>query len=178
MVETRRLTLAKLTYQIDGGAAIDLPYELALAPIPVSAAGYILLTTFSQSISISRTPTGSNHTIAVTATDKSGATSSGSVTVQIVSFERVYQSQHWNVWVESPYYSANKASFMLAALGWLEQFLSQIVDDFGFSIFPLSPCQSQDRVRMDCGLDPDAQGGAHTNTGFGRRAYRCRQMRS
>ncbi len=164
VVETR--SLAKLTYQIDGGAAIDLPFEVALAPTPPNATEYILLASFSQWISISGEPNG-NHTITVTATYNSSTASTGSVTVRVVSFERVYQSTHWNLWVEPAYYSANKASFTTAALAWLETFLLQIIQDFGFSIFPLLPCQSQDGVRMDCVLDPAAQGGASTGTGFG-----------
>jgi hypothetical protein len=165
IVETRSLT--KLTYQIDGGAAIDLPYEVALAPTQPNATEYILLASFSQLISISGEATGSNLTITVTATYNSNTTSTGSVTVQVVSFERVYQSKHWNLWVEPAYYSANKASFTTAALAWLETFLLQIIQDFGFSIFPLKPCQSQDGVRMDCVLDPAAQGKAYASTGFG-----------
>jgi hypothetical protein len=88
-------------------------------------------------------------------------------TTSAKGFQLIHQSKHWNVWAKASYYSANQSSFTPAALNWLEKFLPQLIKDFGFSVFPLSRGQSQDAIRMDCVLDPQAQGGAHTGTVFG-----------
>ena len=153
------------TYLIDGEPAGNIVITSVGESVP--GLPEVDQATFSQSIPLC----GSNgsHTITVKATDGSGAAVTASVTVLISnSFQRIsFDAKYWNFWSTPAFISANESAFTATALGWPDRYTSQIISDFGFSIFPLSAGKSCDGKKLDCILDPGSNGSAHTPTPFG-----------
>jgi len=81
-------------------------------------------------------------------------------------FTLVTKTDYWNVWAKSGFAQENQASFTASAISWLDSVLTRISSDFAYSM-AVRPGTSWEASRMDCVLDPGAQGGAHTGTVFG-----------
>jgi hypothetical protein len=164
--------LKSLTYQIDSGETKSLPFNLEWVPIKDPPIYGVEEARFSQSIQISgASELNSSQMITVTATWNSGDTSTASVTVLFDPYKTIFTSQYWNVWAQESFVSANQ-SFLSStaaatAFGWLDLFTTQIITDFGFSVFNLPSFKSYDGVHMDCVLDPTVPA-ALTPTVFGR----------
>jgi hypothetical protein len=76
------------------------------------------------------------------------------------------QTKSWNVWMRPDFWQENQAHFTSSALQWLDSCLTQISTDFDYSMM-VQTGTSWESSRLDCVLDPGAQGGAHTGTIFG-----------
>ncbi len=77
------------------------------------------------------------------------------------STKKVASTTYWDVYADSAWYSANGAA-LTPLLPYLDAFVSQLVSDFGYSVFPLPAGQA----RLALVLDPKS-GGAATGTTLG-----------
>ena len=80
-------------------------------------------------------------------------------------FLLVAQTSYWNVWSTSEFWRRNQSNFTDSATSWLDSVLVRTSSDFACSVTRAGT--SWEPSRMDCVLDPGAQGGAHTGTVFG-----------
>src|SRR5271169_1650385 len=87
-------------------------------------------------------------------------------TVSANGFVLVAKTRYWNVWTTDGLWQQYRSDFTDSAMGWLDSSLAQISNDFGYSM-TVRAGTSWETARMDCVLDPSAQGGAHTGTVFG-----------
>jgi hypothetical protein len=87
-------------------------------------------------------------------------------TISANGFGLVAKTRYWNVWAASEFWQQYRSDFTDSAMGWLDSSVAQISNDFGYSM-TIRVSTSWESARMDCVLDPSAQGGAHTGTVFG-----------
>lgn len=68
--------------------------------------------------------------------------------------------------MKSDFWRQNQSNFSVSSLEWLDSSLGQICRDLNYSM-KIQPGTSWESSRLDCVLDPAAQGGAHTGSVFG-----------
>jgi hypothetical protein len=81
-------------------------------------------------------------------------------------FDLVASTTSWNIWATTEFWKQYQSHFTDSAVGWLDASLVQLSNDFAYSR-TIQGGTSWEPARMDCVLDPGAQGGAHTGTVFG-----------
>jgi hypothetical protein len=81
-------------------------------------------------------------------------------------FDLVASTRYWNIWATTEFRRRYRSHFTDSAVGWLDASLARLSSDFAYSR-TIQGGTSWEPVRMDCVLDPGAQGGAHTGSVFG-----------
>jgi hypothetical protein len=81
-------------------------------------------------------------------------------------FDLVASTTSWNIWARTEFWKQYRSHFTDSAVGWLDASLARLSSDFAYSRTTQGGT-SWEPVRMDCVLDPGAQGGAHTGSVFG-----------
>jgi len=87
-------------------------------------------------------------------------------TTSASGFSLIAKTANWNVWATDTFWQQHQSGFSDSAVGWLDSVLAQLSNDFAYSM-TIPAGASWESSRMDCVLDPSAQGGAHTGTVFG-----------
>jgi hypothetical protein len=87
-------------------------------------------------------------------------------TISANGFGLVAKTRYWNVWATNEFWQQYQFNITDSAMQWLDSSLAQISNDFAYSM-TIQQGTTWEHDRMDCVLDPDAQGGAHTGTVFG-----------
>ena len=92
---------------------------------------------------------------------------SSAVTPPPTNYSTFGVTSSWNLWATPTFISVNSQYLTQDVIDWPESYTAQIATDFGYTIFPLIPGNSEDGVHMDLVLNPSYSGGASTGTVYG-----------